>query len=69
MYQSLVSLRAPAADEAAQVALLPRDQLLSLPAGEELLETASAIFLDDAHVAVVGVPHPSAGPGKGKDCS
>uniref|UniRef100_A0A3P9MSI3 Nucleolar protein 11 n=1 Tax=Poecilia reticulata TaxID=8081 RepID=A0A3P9MSI3_POERE len=64
VYQSLVSVRAPVADDGAQVVPLPRDQLLSLPVGEELLEAASAIFLDDAHVAVVGVPHPSAGPGK-----
>ncbi|MED6249636.1 hypothetical protein ATANTOWER_017346 [Ataeniobius toweri] len=66
VYQSLVSVRGPAVDEGSQVVPLPRDQLLSLPVGEELLEAASAIFLDDAHVAVVGVPHPSAGPGKGK---
>ncbi|XP_014822588.1 PREDICTED: nucleolar protein 11 [Poecilia mexicana] len=64
VYQSLVSVRAPEADDGAQVVSLPRDQLLSLPVGKELLEAASAIFLDDAHVAVVGVPHPSAGPGK-----
>ncbi|XP_047221896.1 nucleolar protein 11-like [Girardinichthys multiradiatus] len=64
VYQSLVSVRGPAVDEGSQVVPLPRDQLLSLPVGEELLEAASAIFLDDAHVAVVGVPHPSAGPGK-----
>uniref|UniRef100_A0A3B5R8L7 Nucleolar protein 11 n=1 Tax=Xiphophorus maculatus TaxID=8083 RepID=A0A3B5R8L7_XIPMA len=64
VYQSLVSVRGPAPDDGAQAVPLPRDQLLSLPVGEELLEAASAIFLDDAHVAVVGVPHPSAGPGK-----
>ncbi|XP_054897522.1 nucleolar protein 11-like isoform X2 [Poeciliopsis prolifica] len=64
VYQSLVSVRGSATDDGAQVVPLPRDQLLSLPVGEELLEAASAIFLDDAHIAVVGVPHPSAGPGK-----
>ncbi|XP_043969746.1 nucleolar protein 11-like [Gambusia affinis] len=64
VYQSLVSVRGPAPDDGAQVVPLPRDQLLSLPVGEERLEAASAIFLDDAHVAVVGLPHPSAGPGK-----
>uniref|UniRef100_A0A3Q2UJY6 Nucleolar protein 11 n=1 Tax=Fundulus heteroclitus TaxID=8078 RepID=A0A3Q2UJY6_FUNHE len=64
LYQSLVSVRGPATDEGAQVVPLPRDPLLSLPVGEEPLDAASAIFLDDAHVAVVGVPHPAAGPGK-----
>lgn len=67
VYQSLVSVRGPAPDDGAQAVPLPRDQLLTLPVGEELLEAASAIFLDDAHVAVVGVPHPSAGPRKGKE--
>ncbi|XP_017290679.1 nucleolar protein 11-like [Kryptolebias marmoratus] len=64
VYQSLVSVRAPGAEERAEALQLPRSLLLSLPVGGELLEAASAIILDDAHIAVVGVPHPSAGPGK-----
>ncbi len=66
MYQSFISVRGPGADEGAQALPLPRNQLLSLPVGESLLEAASALVLDEAHVAVVGVPHPSAGAGKGK---
>ncbi|XP_072240681.1 nucleolar protein 11-like isoform X2 [Leuresthes tenuis] len=64
MYQSVISVRGPGADEGAQALLLPRSLVLSLPVGEDLLEAASAMVLDDAHVAVVGVPHPSAGAGK-----
>lgn len=66
VYQSLISVRGPGSDEGAKLPQLPRTVLLSIPVGEELLGAASAIILDDAHVAVVGVPHPSAGPGKGK---
>lgn len=53
------------ADSGAQALPLPRSLLLSLPVGEGRLEAASALVLDEAHVAVVGVPHPSAGAGKG----
>lgn len=66
MYQSVVPVRGLGADEGAQALLMPRSLLLALPIGEGLLEAASAQVLDDAHVAVVGVPHPSAGAGKGK---
>lgn len=67
MYQSTVSERnLGVADEEAQALPLPRTLLLSLPVGEGLLEAASALVLDEAHIAVVGVPHPSAGTGKGK---
>ncbi|XP_054460508.1 nucleolar protein 11-like [Anoplopoma fimbria] len=64
VYQSVVSVRGPVADEGAQPLPLPRSLLLGLPVGDGLLEEASAQALDDAHVAVVGVPHPSAGSGK-----
>nr|XP_046265031.1 nucleolar protein 11-like [Scatophagus argus] len=64
MYQSLVSVRGLGVDEGAQALQLPRSLLLALPVGEGLLEAASALVLDEAHVAVVGVPHPSAGAGK-----
>ncbi|KAM6941108.1 nucleolar protein 11-like [Lycodopsis pacificus] len=63
VYQSVVSVRGLVADEGAQALLLPRSLLLGLPVGEGLLEAASAQALDEAHVAVVGVPHPSAGSG------
>lgn len=59
-------MRGPGADEGVQALPLPRNLLLSLPVGEGLLEAASALVLDEAHVAVVGVPHPSAGASKGK---
>lgn len=68
MYQSVVSVRGLGTDEGAQALPLPRSLLLGLPVGEGLLEAASALVLDEDHVAVVGVPHPSAGAGKGK-CS
>ncbi|XP_031145394.1 nucleolar protein 11-like [Sander lucioperca] len=64
VYQSVVPVRGLGADEGAQALLMPRSLLLALPIGEGLLEAASAQVLDDAHVAVVGVPHPSAGAGK-----
>ncbi|XP_075946449.1 nucleolar protein 11-like [Anarhichas minor] len=63
VYQSVVSVRGLVADEGAQALPLPRSLLLGLPVGEGLLEAASAQALDEAHVAVVGVPHPSAGSG------
>ncbi|XP_019113462.2 nucleolar protein 11-like isoform X1 [Larimichthys crocea] len=64
VYQSVVSLRSPGTDDGAQALPLPRNLLLGLAVGEGLLEAASALVLDEAHVAVVGVPHPSAGVGK-----
>uniref|UniRef100_A0A671UB34 Nucleolar protein 11 n=1 Tax=Sparus aurata TaxID=8175 RepID=A0A671UB34_SPAAU len=64
VYQSVVSVRGLGGDEGAQALPLPRSLLLGLPVGEGLLEAASAQLLDEAHVAVVGVPHPSAGAGK-----
>uniref|UniRef100_A0A8C3B4B0 Nucleolar protein 11 n=1 Tax=Cyclopterus lumpus TaxID=8103 RepID=A0A8C3B4B0_CYCLU len=66
VYQSVVSERGLVTDEGGQAFPLPRSLLLSLPVGEGLLEAASAQALDEAHIAVVGVPHPSAGSGKGK---
>lgn len=66
LYQSALSVRNQAADsEGGQAPPLSRSLLLSLPVGEGPLEAASALLLDEAHVAVVGVPHPSAGTGKG----
>ncbi|XP_074546213.1 nucleolar protein 11-like [Halichoeres trimaculatus] len=64
VYQSMVPLRGLGAEEGSQALPLPRNLLLTLPVGEGLLEAASALVLDEAHVAVVGVPHPSAGAGK-----
>ena len=64
VYQSVVALRRPVESEGPQA--LPRSLLLRLPVGEGQLGAASAVSLDEAHVAVVGVPHPSAGAGRGK---
>ncbi|MBN3299124.1 NOL11 protein, partial [Amia calva] len=47
------------------VPTLPRSLLLRLPVEEGVVPaSASLLFLDDAHVAVVGAPHPSAQAGK-----
>ncbi|XP_062304337.1 nucleolar protein 11-like [Osmerus eperlanus] len=62
VYQSVVALRRPVESEGPQA--LPRSLLLRLPVGEGQLGAASAVSLDEAHVAVVGVPHPSAGAGR-----
>ncbi|KAM9313993.1 nucleolar protein 11-like [Pholidichthys leucotaenia] len=65
LYQSLVPVQGGlVAEEGAQALPLPRNLLLGLPVGEGVLEAASAMALDEAHVAVVGVPHPSAGASK-----
>ncbi|XP_022061128.2 nucleolar protein 11-like [Acanthochromis polyacanthus] len=64
VYQSVVSVQLLVVEEGAQALPLPRSLLLGLPVGDGLLEAASAMVLDEAHVAVVGVPHPSAGAGK-----
>lgn len=47
------------------VQALPRSLLLNLPLGEEELISGAAVMLDEAHVAVVGFPHPSVGHCKG----
>ncbi|KAM6972456.1 nucleolar protein 11-like [Aplochiton taeniatus] len=62
VYQSAVAVRGQVMEEGVQA--LPRSLLLRLPVGEGQLGAASAVALDEAHVAVVGVPHPSAGAGK-----
>ncbi|XP_003978257.2 nucleolar protein 11-like isoform X1 [Takifugu rubripes] len=65
LYQSTLSVRnLGGVSEEAQALPLSRSLLLSLPVGEGPLKAASALILDEAHVAVVGVPHPSAGAGK-----
>lgn len=64
VYQSVVALHGQMAVEGYQA--LPRSLLLKLPIGEGELGTASVVPLDEAHIAVVGVPHPSAGSGKGE---
>lgn len=65
--QSTVPLHNPGGDGGTAEALpLPHSLLLRLPVGEGRLEAASALVLDESHVAVVGVPHPSAGAGKGE---
>lgn len=69
LYQSALSVRTQEVDSEGVRALpLSRSLLLSLPVGEGPLEAASALILDEAHIAVVGVPHPSVGTGKGLYC-
>ncbi|XP_051751822.1 nucleolar protein 11-like [Ctenopharyngodon idella] len=60
LYESVLPLRSSATG-AEGVQALPRSLLLSLPLGEEELISGAAVMLDEAHVAVVGFPHPSAG--------
>ncbi|XP_029480761.1 nucleolar protein 11-like [Oncorhynchus nerka] len=62
VYQSVVAERGYVELEGVQA--LPRSLRLRLPVGEGELGAASAVALDEAHVAVVGVPHPSARTGK-----
>ncbi|XP_077428256.1 nucleolar protein 11-like isoform X1 [Vanacampus margaritifer] len=64
VYQSVISVWSLGADEGSQTLSLPRNLLLALSVDEDKLNAASALLLDEAHVAVVGVPHPSAGTGK-----
>ncbi|XP_063050868.1 nucleolar protein 11-like [Engraulis encrasicolus] len=70
VYVSMVPMRLPAvAGGEGDVLALPRTLLLRLPLAEGgELGSASAVALDTAHVAVVGVPHPSAGAGKDYLC-
>ncbi|XP_061888843.1 nucleolar protein 11-like [Entelurus aequoreus] len=67
VYQSVISLRGLGADQGAQTLPLPRNLLLALSV-EGRLDAASALHLDEAHIAVVGVPHPSAGADKDYLC-
>ncbi|XP_004066307.2 nucleolar protein 11 [Oryzias latipes] len=61
VYRSLVSVRSPVLDEGPRALPLPRNRVMSLPVGEGRLKAASALFLDDSHIAAVGAHHPSAG--------
>lgn len=60
LYESVLPLRSSATG-AEVFQALPRSLCLSLPLGEEELISGAAVVLDEAHVAVVGFPHPSAG--------
>ncbi|XP_077575986.1 nucleolar protein 11-like [Stigmatopora nigra] len=65
VYQSVISARGPRSEDESQNSLpLPRNLLLSLNVGKDQLNAASALLLDEAHVAIVGVPHPSVADGK-----
>ncbi|KAI4894061.1 hypothetical protein NFI96_019328, partial [Prochilodus magdalenae] len=68
VYESVLQARPPGLVVHETVQALPRSLLLKLPLGKGELTSASALPLDEAHVAVVGVPHPSAGPGKDYLC-
>ncbi|XP_048871035.1 nucleolar protein 11-like [Brienomyrus brachyistius] len=61
LYQSEVPVSGGAAEG---VQTLPRTLLLNLPAGDGHLSVAAVLSLDEASVAVVGVPHPCEGPQK-----
>ncbi|XP_076872002.1 nucleolar protein 11-like [Brachyhypopomus gauderio] len=68
VYESTITARPPTPAVAEETRALPRSLLLRLPVGRGELLSASALPLDEAHVAVVGVPHPSAGTGKDYLC-
>ncbi|KAG9277463.1 nucleolar protein 11 [Astyanax mexicanus] len=68
VYESVLQTRPTGLAVSESVQALPRSVLLQLPVGEGELTSASALPLDEAHVAVVGVPHPSAGTGKDYLC-
>ncbi|KAL4648019.1 nucleolar protein 11 [Arapaima gigas] len=61
VYQSVLPVHGKVQDG---VLPLPRTLVLQLPVGDGQLTSASLVSLDEASIAVVGVPHPSAGPGK-----
>uniref|UniRef100_A0A671QBY3 Nucleolar protein 11-like n=1 Tax=Sinocyclocheilus anshuiensis TaxID=1608454 RepID=A0A671QBY3_9TELE len=63
VYESVLPLRRSSTG-AEGVLALSRSLCLSLPLGEEKLMSGAVVVLDEAHVAVVGFPHPSAGPCK-----
>lgn len=65
VYESILVPQPAVSAPAEEIQALPRSLLLQLPAGDGELSCASLLPLDQAHVAVVGVPHPSAGTGKG----
>uniref|UniRef100_A0A672RCC5 Nucleolar protein 11 n=1 Tax=Sinocyclocheilus grahami TaxID=75366 RepID=A0A672RCC5_SINGR len=60
VYESVLPFRSSSTG-AEGVQALSRSLCLSLPLGEEKLMSGAAVVLDEAHVAVVGFPHPSAG--------
>ncbi|XP_060774922.1 nucleolar protein 11-like [Neoarius graeffei] len=64
VYESVLVARPAVSAPAEEIQALPRSLVLQLPAGDGELSCASLLPLDQAHVAVVGVPHPSAGTGK-----
>ncbi len=68
MYESVLSLRSSSTG-AEGVLALSRSLCLSLPLGEDKLMSGAVVVLDEAHVAVVGFPHPSAGACKGDSSS
>uniref|UniRef100_A0A672LH24 Nucleolar protein 11-like n=1 Tax=Sinocyclocheilus grahami TaxID=75366 RepID=A0A672LH24_SINGR len=67
VYESVLPLRRSSTG-AEGVLALSRSLCLSLPLGEEKLMSGAVVVLDEAHVAVVGFPHPSAGPCKDYIC-
>ncbi|TRY82957.1 hypothetical protein DNTS_009626 [Danionella cerebrum] len=68
VYESVLPMRASNTG-AEGVQALPRSMCLRLPMGDEvLLSAATAVVLDEAHIAVAGFPHPSAGPCKDYLC-
>ncbi|XP_066515379.1 LOW QUALITY PROTEIN: nucleolar protein 11-like [Hoplias malabaricus] len=68
VYESVLPARSGGSSGSETLLPLLCSLLLQLPVPEGELTSASALPLDEAHVAVVGVPHPSAGAGKDYLC-
>uniref|UniRef100_A0A3B4ER87 Nucleolar protein 11 n=1 Tax=Pygocentrus nattereri TaxID=42514 RepID=A0A3B4ER87_PYGNA len=68
VYESVLQARPTVPAVSGTVQALPRSLLLKLPVGEGELTAASALPVDESHIAVVGVPHPLAGAGKDYLC-
>lgn len=68
VYESVLPFRSSSTG-AEGVQALSCSLCLSLPLGEEKLMSGAAVVLDEAHVAVIGFPHPSAGACKGDSSS
>ncbi|KAL7890862.1 hypothetical protein AOLI_G00003380 [Acnodon oligacanthus] len=68
VYESVLQARPTVLAPSETVQALPHSLLLKLPVGEGELTAASALPIDESHIAVVGVPHPLAGAGKDYLC-
>ncbi|XP_053353709.1 nucleolar protein 11-like [Clarias gariepinus] len=64
VYESILVAQPVVSSPDEEIHPLPRSLLLQLPAGDDELSCASLLPLNQAYLAVLGVPHPSARTGK-----